>query len=58
MSRDSPGPTPSLSARQIRDILRRHFEQRLTVRQIPQSVGVGLASVSGRIHRAEVAGLG
>lgn len=28
------------------------------MRQIPQSVGVGLASVSGWFHRAEAAGLG
>jgi transposase len=44
--------------RQIRDILRLYFEQRLTMRQIAQSVGIGLASVSDRVHRAEAAGLG
>jgi transposase len=43
--------------RQIRDILRLYFEQRLSMRQIAQSTGVGLASVSDRIHRAEAAGL-
>ena len=43
--------------RQIRDILRLYFEQRLTMRQIAHSTGVGLASVSDRIHRAEAAGL-
>ena len=43
--------------RQIRDILRLYWEQRLTMRQIAQSAGVGLASVSDRIHRAEAAGL-
>lgn len=44
--------------RQIRDILRLHWEQRLTMRQIAHSLGVALASVSDRIHRAEAAGLG
>jgi transposase len=44
--------------RQIRDILRLYWEQRLTMRQIAQSAGVGLSSVSDRIHRAEAAGLG
>ncbi len=44
--------------RQIRDILRLYWEQRLTMRQIAQSAGVGLASVSDRIHRAEAVGLG
>ena len=44
--------------RQIRDILRLYWEQRLTMRQIAQGTGVGLASVSDRIHRAEAAGLG
>lgn len=44
--------------RQIRDILRLYWEQRLTMRQIARSVGIGVASVSDRIHRAEAAGLG
>jgi len=44
--------------RQIRDILRLHWEHRLTVRQIAQSAGVGLATVSGLLHRAEAAALG
>ena len=44
--------------RQIRDILRLYVEQRLTMRQIAQSAGVSLASVSDRVHRAEATGLG
>lgn len=44
--------------RQIRDILRLYWEQRLTMRQIARSLGVGVTSVSDRIHRAEAAGLG
>lgn len=44
--------------RQIRTMLRLYWEQRLTMRQIAQSSGVGLATVSGLIHRAEAAGLG
>ena len=42
---------------QIRDVLRLHWEQRLTMRQIAQSVGISVASVSDRVHRAETTGL-
>ena len=34
-----------------------YFEQRLSMRQIAQSTGVGLASVSDLIHRAEATGV-
>jgi transposase len=44
--------------RQIRDILRLHWEGQLSMRQIARSPGVGLATVSGLLHRAEAAGLG
>jgi len=44
--------------RKIREILRLSMEQRLSTRQIAQSVGVGLGTVSDRIHRARAAGLG
>ncbi len=42
--------------RKIKDILRLHTEQRLSIRQIARSLSVAYSSVSDLLHRAQAAG--
>lgn len=50
-------PAKRLSMRKIRDVLRLHFQGRLTNRQIARSLGLGRATVAEYLRRAEEAGL-
>jgi len=46
-----------LAMRQIKDILRLHWSQRLSIRSIARSLGVGYGSVHDVLQRAAAAGL-
>ncbi len=48
---------PHTAMRKIRDVLRLHFDQQLSVRQIAASLGVPRATVSDYLRRAASAGL-
>lgn len=47
-----------LSMRRIKEVLRLHFEEGRTKRQIAQSIGVSPTTVGDYIQRAQVAGIG
>ena len=47
-----------LAMRQIKDILRLHWSQGLSIRSIARSLGVGYGSVHDVLQRAAAAGLG
>ena len=51
-------PAKRLSMRKIRDVLRLHFQGRLTNRQIARSLGLSRSTVAEYLRRAEKADLG
>ena len=50
-------PAARLSMRKTREILRLRFEQRLSLRDVGRSIGVGATTVRDVLARAKVAGL-